>query len=472
MVKRSFVSVSFASSKKLQIVQLTSDKKKVKKSLSIDLPDGLIRSSKVQDEKVLATLLKGIWKKLSLKEKSVGIIVPESSTFSKLLTLPKLGATELDEAISWQAAEFLPVKRSEVILDWKLIREGKVDTQVLVVAITKDVLRGYVAAIGLAGLFPLVVETPSLSLSRFQEGEKTGVLVVYGNFGDAVLVISEGRRIFGSSVVEITDVDEIVENAMRMVRHYRDVKVAKVVIGGPIVNKDIAKRLQTNLAIPVEWIKTKIGGLEAAKIQEYLIPISLQLKDPARPVDENTVNLLPPGIVKKYDRERLKVQIWSLTLIVSLIVWTSFFTTLGTYLFFGQQIAVYESENVLKLIPPEQAKIIEQINEINGVSNDILKITSSTVAPQIIFNAISRAKPSEVSILRYRVDLESGAIEIIGTSATRQALIDLKDALEATTDFSLVQIPLSSFEKETDLQYSAKFTYLPATGKVLVPSAK
>ena len=38
------------------------------------------------------------------------------------------------------------------------------------------------------------------------------------------------------------------------------------------------------------------------------------MKDPAEPADEATVNLLPSELVKKYDKERLKSQIWSLTL--------------------------------------------------------------------------------------------------------------------------------------------------------------
>lgn len=462
MVKRSYVSLSFASPKKLQLAQLSSDKKKIKKSLTLDIPPGLIKDSRVQDTHALAALLKGIWKKMGLKEKSVGIVVSESATFTKTLKLPKLPTAELDEAISWQASDFLPVKASEVVMDWKLVKEDKEGSLVLVVSITKDILKGYVSAAAQAGLLPLVVETPSLGLSRFLEGEKGGHLIVYGNFDEVLLIVSEGRKIVGSSVVSIAEVDEIVKNAARMVRHYSDIKVVKVSIGGPLISQDIAKRLQDNLKVPVEWIKTKVTGLEPIKIQEYLIPISLQLKDPARPADETTVNLLPPELVTKYDKERMKLQIWSLTLLVSLIVWISFFATLGVYLFFVQQVEDHKSENILNNIPPEQAQVIEEINEINAVSASVLKISAQTIAPQTILNLISDAKPTDVSLLRYRIDLDTGAIDVIGTAATRQSLIDFKDSLEETTDFSLVQIPLTSFEKESDLQFSATFTYLPA----------
>ncbi|MCH7640647.1 pilus assembly protein PilM [Patescibacteria group bacterium] len=470
MVRKSFISLSFASQSKLQVMQLTPDKKKVKKYISLALPEGLIVSSRVQDERALAIILKEIWKKIGLREKSVGIVIPESSTFTKLLKLPTLSSTELDEAVRWQVSDFLPVKPTEVVMDWKKIKVEGDSTTVLAVAIPKVVLRGYVAAAGLAGLFPQVVETPSLSLSRFLEKEEKGSLIVYGNFGEVILVVSEGRKIVGSSVVSASDVDEILNVSSRMIRHYSDVKVAKVAIGGPLISQDLVKRLQETLKVPVEWIKVKVGGLDGAKLQDYLIPISLQLKDPARPADETTVNLLPSELVTKYSKKRLRLQIWSVTLIISLVVWLTFFSTLGFYLFFGQQIKFYQPENVLNQIPHGNAKVIQQIAEINAVSNRVLKITSSTIAPQIIFNSIAQALPPDVTVARYRIDLDTGEIEVIGISATRQALIDFKQALEEVTDFSLVQIPISSFEKEAELQYSARFTYLPAIGNSqLVP---
>ena len=465
MLKKSFVSLSFSSSKRLQVLKLDSSQKRVKKFLSIDLPDGLIHNMRVQDEAALAKILKETWKKLGLREKSVGIVVPESSTFTKMLTLPTLPWEELDEAVRWQALDFLPTKPSGLVLDWKTIKKEEGSCQILVVAIIKEVLQGYVRSASLAGLFPLVVETPSISLVRISDGEDKGRLILYETFGEAVLIVAQGEKIIGSSVVKIDDHEEVTRVSTRMLKHYRGVEVERVVIGGPKISQEMAKKLQTDLGKPVSWIKPTVTGLNALQFQEYLIPISLQLKDPAEPADETTINLLPSDLVKKYEHQRLKEQIRSLNLLATLIIWICSFTTLGVYLFLGQQTTSYKSVDVSKKISPEKAQAIRQIEEINGTSNKVLAITKVSKPLQLIFNAISEARSEGISILKYKIDLDTGNIDLIGISSTRQALIDFKRSLEEFKDFSLVQMPITSFEKETDLEYSLRFKYLPVISK-------
>ena len=442
-------------------MQLNSSKKSVKKFASVDLPEGLVRNMRVVNEEALGTIIKEVWKKVGLKEKSIGIVVPESSTFTKLLKLPKLPHGELDEAVRWQVYEYLPYKPEELILDWKLIRATKEGLEILVVAIIKEVLQGYVRSAHRAGLFPLVVETPSLSLVRLAGGENRENLVLYESFGEVIILASHGASIIASSVVSIQDHDEVVKIAARMLKHYKKTDIERIVIGGPKMNQEIAKKIQTSLGKPVSWVKQFIEGLDAAQFQEYLIPISLQLKDPAEPADQTTVNLLPPTLVKKYEGEKLKQRIWSLSLFLTLGVWISFFTALGVYIFLGQQITIIKEEDVLANIPPEKAEFIAQIKDINDISKKVFSINKVSITPQVVFNLISETKPEGISISRYRVDLESGAIQLIGMSSTRQALIAFKQALEESNDLSLVQIPISTFEKESNLEFSMDFSYLP-----------
>ena len=464
MLKKSFVSISFATPLKIQVVQLSSSKKSVQKRISLDLPEGLIVDMKVVNEEALAKILKEIWKKVGLREKSVGIIIPESSTYTKLLTLPKLPISELDEAVRWQAYEYLPHNKDDLILDWKIVKEEEGELKVLVVAVLKEVLGGYVRSAHLADLFPQVVETPALSLVRFSESKETGFLFIHESEGSAIIIISQGQGIVGSSSLTLNNQDEVIKVAAQMVKHYKEVVVEEILVGGASINSAVAESLKKSLGKEVLFIKPPVGGVDANAFQEYMIPISLLLKDPTEPADEATVNLLPPELVKKYEREKIKHQIWSLTLFVSLIVWISFFTALGVYLFLGMQLALIRQEEVLSQIPPEKAEYISQIEEINKISTKVLSITSARVYPETIINAISKARPVGVNILRHRINMETGSIELIGNSQTRELLIEFKDSLEENIDFSLVHIPISSFERESDLEYVANFSYLPIAG--------
>lgn len=468
MLKKSFVSLSF-SSHKFQVLQLNSAKNKIVKFASIDLPAGQIENFKVKDKAALAATLKNVWTKLGIREKSVGIIIPEFSTFTKLFSLPKLETAELDEAVRWQAQEFLPSEPKDMVVDWKIVKRLKDKYQILVVAMDKEVLKGYVNSAEHAGLYPQVVETPSISLVRISDKDSGGKLIVYNNFGEGILIIAEEEKIFASSVVSLTNLDEIARTAKQIIGHYKEVKVEKVMIGGSRIPAELPKRLEKDIGVPVSWIKPNVSGISTENAQEYLVPISLQLKELAEPSDENTVNLLPTDLVKKYEKERIKHQIWGLTLFVTLVVWISFFTTLGFYMFFGQQIENLKQKNTLSKIPPAQAEVIEQVSKTNALADKVLRITNANIPIEPVFNSIDKARPTGISISRYMVDLETGKIEIIGTSATRQTLIDFKQQLEEVEDFSLVQIPLSSLEVESNFQFRINFSYLPIVGSVDLP---
>ncbi len=297
------------------------------------------------------------------------------------------------------------------------------------------------------------------------DGADVGRLIIYESLGEVILIVAHGERIVGSSVVNIEDHAEVVRIAKRMIKHYGDTEVEKVVVSGPQINDAIAKKFQADLERSVSWVKPSVAGLNATQFHEYLIPISLQLKDPAEPADETTINLLPTDLVKKYAKGKLQSQIWSLSLLVTLIVWVCFFSILGVFLFLGQQINSFQGVDVSKRISPEKAEAIKQIEEINRTSDKILAISEAMESPQSVINSINQAKPNDLSISKYKVNLDAGTVSIIGISSTRQSLIDFKDAIEEINDFSLVQIPITSFEKEADLEFIMSFRYLPAISK-------
>ena len=94
MFRKSFISIYFLP-EKLLVFQLSSNKKKVIKFASVELPAGLIKEYKVADVKGLAKVIKNVWSKFHLKEKTVGIVLPEFSTFTKFIKLPNLNISEL-----------------------------------------------------------------------------------------------------------------------------------------------------------------------------------------------------------------------------------------------------------------------------------------------------------------------------------------------------------------------------------------
>jgi hypothetical protein len=143
------------------------------------------------------------------------------------------------------------------------------------------------------------------------------------------------------------------------------------------------------------------------------------------------------------------------------VVWISFFSSLGVYFFLSQQIDSITKTSVIQRIPPEKAKLIDQIREINEIAQKVEYIAGVSISPEAILNEIYLAKPSGVDISEYSLDLQGGNIQLKGTSVTRGELLEFKQTIEESDNYSLVTIPISSFEKERDLTFQMSFRYLP-----------
>jgi len=471
MISKTFVSLYFFSDR-LLLLQLDASKKKVKKYSSVDLPEGVLRKNKVYDKELLATTLRSVWSKLKIKEKSVGLVIPELSTFTKLLTIPKINLSEMDEAVRWQAQEFLPTNLTEMTMDWKIVSRKDREYEVLVVALEKKILSDYVESAELAGLYPIAVEIPSLCLVRAaDEKDEVGKLIFYKNFGEIVIILTQGGKIFGSSVLETKDSASYLNTVKRMASHYKDVKVEKIYLGGAEISENLANELGKITGGEVKLIKSRISGINEKQMQEFIIPLNMQFNQWTEPSDPFSLNLLPPNLVDKYKSAKLRLQIWSLTLTITLFVWISFLVTLGAYLFMNQQISEAKIKNgSTSSFADQRQKAISDVKYINGVTDKVTKIKKSTFYPQNMLQLVNSAKPPGVTIIKYKLDLDRGQIDVEGSAINRQELITFKDNLEANSDISSIQIPVTSFETETNLQFRLGFEYKPI--KATVPAVK
>lgn len=460
MFNKSFISIYFLPNRVL-ILRLSANKNKVIKNGQVILPEGLIKDYRIQNSDSLSKVISSAWSKLRIKEKVVGIVIPEFSTFSKCFKLPKLSVSEIDEAVRWQAQEYLPEGLENMILDWKITNKDSTGVEVLTVAVEKEVLSEYIEVIEKAGLFPMKVETPSICLLRYIDKEKRGTMIIYRNFGETILVVSDDGKIIGTSIQHTDNLDIVLRMASKMLDHYSDVKVEEILIGGEGIKQDFEK-ISAFLKRKVRMIDPKLDGIGSEEIQKNLIPISLQFEEAEQPADPTTLNLLPASLVDKYKFERIKIQVWSLTLTITLFVWLSFLVTLGSYLIMSQNINDLKAEykNVDKLefgsVSP-----LDEIESINKISQNIIKIKNITVLPQVILNEVYSSKPLGITIMKYDLDLDKGEVRLQGVSVDRKTLIKFKENLEKLSSVDKVEIPISSFEAETNLDFSLAYLYLP-----------
>lgn len=463
MFNKSFISIYFLN-EEVVLLELTSDKRKVKKFISYPLPGGLIENYKVVDKRKLAQVIKEAWKKGGFKEKSVGVIVPEFSTFSKIFSIPKVSLSELDEAVKWQAQEYLPESLEKLIMDWKIIESNDKGHEVLVVSVLREVLLSYVEACELAELYLFVVETPSLCLTRLEKDKNTK-LNIYVTDHETLLTLISGERILGTSVVQTVDGNEIISTSKKMLNHYKNFKTNKIMIGGLGATSELVKKVGDNLKISTVLVTIDIKGLPPESIQKYIVPALMQYGNHDEPSDPSTLNLLPVELVGKYKNAKKRVQAWSITLTITLFTWISFLLTLSAWLFVSQQTTSLESVNSANYkIIAEKKKTADELMRINKITDKVLEIEENSLSSITALNDIYRAKPSGITINSYKISFDEDIIGLEGVSASRDVLIQFRKNLEMNEKISGVDIPISSFEQEANLSFTLTLNYcLPKT---------
>jgi Tfp pilus assembly protein PilN len=452
MLQKPFISVVF-SSQNIQFVKLDSSKKAVAKMGSFPIPKGTIVSRQIKSPQVLIQTITQAIKSLGIKEKSAGIVIPEFSTFTRQMRLPKLPISELDEAVRWQSNDYLSSLGDQIILDWEITSQTNEEYNILAVAIQTNVLSSYVDVVSRAGLLPLVVETPSLALSRISDGTDKGRLIIYVSHDETILVISQGHSIVASSVASSNSQDEIIKTAIRMLNHYQDIPVYKVVLGGINISQQFLKDISQYTQRPVEMASTAIPGLDPHKTQEYLIALSLQLKKPNPPEDTKTVNLLPPTWASHYKKQSIHKAYQSLSLLASFTIWAIFLTTLTIYAIFSQKLSNIQDQ-LANGTNSSLTEIIDKTNKVNSLSKSIIDVNSKSLSPQQLINQIASKAPSSLRLTYFELNLEKGEIEISGFSPNRKSLLSFKETLLESESIQKVDIPITYLALEDNIDFS------------------
>lgn len=457
MFKKVFLSIVFAHSK-IQILKLDGKKQSIAKHTSVPIPEGLIVNHKIMHPQQLITLLKDALKKNGYKEKFAAIVVPEFSTYSKLLSLPKLKDKELDEAIVWQSQDFLPSKADEMIMDWRIVEERSDHFQVLATAIRKDILADYVNVVNKAGLLPLVVETPSISLNRLSVKDSETNLLIYVSPEETILTVSQGKRILGSSVANSSSQNEIVATARRMANYYSNLQIKRITLGGSGLSKEFVDLLGQQLQLPIEQMSVNVKAASEEIKQEFLIPISLQFKDPARPADSTTINLLPPDWVAHYQKQLKGLQTWTLTLVCSIIIWAIFISVVIYYMLMATRLQNLQDQSS-SVSQVASSEVVTEVNRVNALTKKIIDYYDKLKYPQEYINEIAAIKPDGVTIETYDLNFENGVFVITGKSINRSLLSRFRDSLDENEKYTQVSLPNTYLVQDQDNVFKIEFLY-------------
>jgi type IV pilus assembly protein PilM len=119
------------------------------------------------------------------------------SVFVTMLDFPMMGPKEIEQAMTYQAKQYVPLPLSEVALDWMKVGEyldekGVAHQKLLLISVPKEQIRKYQEMFQKAGLALRELEIESLSLARLFANDPTPTIVVDIGSRSTNIVFLEG----------------------------------------------------------------------------------------------------------------------------------------------------------------------------------------------------------------------------------------------------------------------------------------
>ncbi|MEX0919111.1 MAG: type IV pilus assembly protein PilM [Candidatus Paceibacterota bacterium] len=229
----------------------------------VKVPSGLIEDGRIVDRDKFKDIL--VKFRADNRLSNVIVSLPEEQAFIVHLELPEMKRKELRQSIELQLEEHVPLAATEMIFDYKIIKEPDSrdkNYRVSIAVMPRSMIENYLTILEETGYNPIAFEIEGQALARaLIPRRQSGVF----------LITDIGKLRTGFSVV----VDDTVAFTSTVAH-----------IGGADITKNISKSLNISSA-EAEELKIKKGLLRSADNRELffaLIPVIASLTDEIRRV--------------------------------------------------------------------------------------------------------------------------------------------------------------------------------------------
>lgn len=233
---------------------------------SVATPEGSLDNPVTQSQ--LAENIKKLIKDSGISTRNVCIALPESQVITRVIETPVLSEQELENAIKWEAEQYVPVPMNEVTVKYQILstpEKGAPDQKmdVLLVAAPNNLIGQYLKVTKQANLEIVGIETEILAISR--------AVVTNDPYSPTSLILNLGSG--------TTDLSVIKNGGVSFVR--------SISTGGEAITRAISSGLNMDLKQAEEYKKTY--GLDSSKLDGQVAAV-------VKPVFEVIVTEIKRGL--------------------------------------------------------------------------------------------------------------------------------------------------------------------------------
>jgi type IV pilus assembly protein PilM len=171
------------------------------------VPEGSLQDGTAADPGLVTGAISALFDSLRIKRARVAAALSGHAVIVKRLSLPAMSQAELNEAIPWEAEQYIPFDLSEIQLDYQVVGSRadatKNSLDVLLVAAKRDRIDDRTAVIAQTGRRPVVLDIEAFALANVytmnypeRSAEALTALVHVGRSVTIVCLLENGEPAF------------------------------------------------------------------------------------------------------------------------------------------------------------------------------------------------------------------------------------------------------------------------------------
>jgi len=161
-----------SSSIKAAELQISKNKKILKKFGMVPLTPGAIVEGRIMDMEAVAKTIRSLFRSQKIREKNVAISTGGHSVVIKTINTVKMPEKDLQESIVAEAEQYIPYDIEDVNIDYQILGESHFSPDqmnVLLVAVKKDLVAEYMDLTASAGLNAKIIDVDTFALQNIYE---------------------------------------------------------------------------------------------------------------------------------------------------------------------------------------------------------------------------------------------------------------------------------------------------------------
>lgn len=276
-----------------EIKILTTKGRIVEKWASLTLEPGLVSEGVIINEDAVAGKIKEILELQKIKETRVIAALSGLNSIFRILTLPELPSSLVNEAVYNEANRVIPLPLDQVHLGYQVIDSSPGETRIFVVAFPRASLEALTSTLRKAGLDMRILDIAPLALCRCADAPKSIIVNSWLNNVDIAIVVDKVPLVIRSMTLptdstELADkLPTLAEEFNRTVSFYNssysddklDDKTPVFVCGDLATEPDAWPELIGGKENPVSVLPSAIEAPEFFMPSGYMVPIGLALKE-------------------------------------------------------------------------------------------------------------------------------------------------------------------------------------------------